>query len=112
MFLDVAKPIALLLSILSLYASFHAAFLIPSTTYYRRIHDGVILLMLAACISILSGLLFRESAQAGHDGRNETRLMTTLPVQLFCWTAGVMILLFGVAWYLETHCIFYRNVYY
>jgi hypothetical protein len=112
MFLDVAKPIALLLSILSLYASFHVAFLIPSMTYYRRIHDGMILLLLAAGISILGGLLFRESSLTVHNDRDKIGLMATLPVQLFCWTASLIILLFGVAWYLETYVIFYRNVYY
>jgi len=104
MFLEAAKPVALLLCILSLYAVFHTAFLIPATDFHDRIHDGLLLLTLAAGISLPSGLLFRESHSP------QARLATTLPVQLFCWSAVVMFLLFTASWYLETHCIFYRDV--
>jgi hypothetical protein len=31
-------------------------------------------------------------------------------VQLFCWAVGLMLILFFSAQYLETHCIFYRDI--
>ena len=33
-------------------------------------------------------------------------------MRVFFWTTGVMLVLFLLAWYLETHCIFYRDVRY
>jgi hypothetical protein len=108
MLLDMAKPTALLLCILSLYAAFHAAFLVPSAELHDRIHNGVVLLVLAAGISIIGGLLFRESMRPN----GQTALVSTLPVQVFCWTSTVMIILFGVSWYLETYYIPYARLRY
>jgi hypothetical protein len=106
MFLDIAKPIALLLCILSLFAAFRAAFLIPASELDVRIHDGVVLLLLSAGVSILGGLLFRESETAQ---RRTATLVGTLPMQIFCWASTIMLILFGVSWYLETYYISYRN---
>jgi len=107
MFLEAAKPVALLLCILSLYAVFHTAFLIPATDFHDRIYDSLILLTLAAGICLPSGFLFRESTQS--HGHHE-RLATTLPIQLFCWASAAMLILFATSWYLETSCIFYRDI--
>lgn len=106
MFLDVAKPVALLLCILSLLAAFRAAFLVPASEFSVRIHDGVALLLLSAGVSILGGLLFRESAAAE---RTPTTLTGTLPMQVFCWGATVMLILFAVSWYLETYYLPYAG---
>lgn len=108
MFAEVAKPVALVFSILSLYAVFNAAFLGLSIDMHQRIWDSLSRLALAAAICWISGLIFSD---ARHDGvRAVRRLTTTLPVQLFCWAAVAMLVLFVVSWYLETHCIFYRDV--
>jgi hypothetical protein len=109
MFLELAKPVALLLSILSLFASFRAAFLIPASELHTRIHDGVVFLLVAAAISILGGLLFRE---ADIPYRGQTSLAATLPVQLFCWATSIMLVLFGVSWFLETFYMADRNSWY
>jgi hypothetical protein len=107
MFLDIAKPFALLLCILSLYADFHVAFLIPASELRDRIHGGLVFLLIAAGISILSGLLFRESPT-----ERGSALISTLPMRIFCWASTGMLVLFGVSWYIETYCIFYRNLSY
>jgi hypothetical protein len=110
MLLEVAKPVALLLCMLSLCAVFHTAFLVPASDLHQTILDSLELLSLAAGISLISGLIFRESAQ--ELSAENKRLMTTLPVQVFYWASGTMLLLFVCCWYLESHCIFYRDIHY
>ncbi|HTZ89940.1 MAG TPA: hypothetical protein VMA71_06355 [Alloacidobacterium sp.] len=107
MLVEIAKPIALLLCILSLYAVFHTAFLIPGPDLQQRILDSLKLLALAAGIALVSGLLFSESTpgSAAHD----ERLIATLPMQVFLWAAGAMLVLFVVSWYLESG-VFYRDI--
>jgi hypothetical protein len=93
---EVAKPVTFILCILSLYAVFHAAFMVPASDLNQKIYQ-----------SVISGLSFRAAEpepQAHH-----TRLISTLPLQVFCWAAGAMLVLFLVSLYLETHCIFYRD---
>jgi hypothetical protein len=108
MFVELAKPVTLVFCILSLYGVFHTAFLLPASDVEQRICESLGTLALAAGISFLSALIFRESPE-GRDPRN-TRLTATLPVQVFCWATSVMLVLFLVSWYLESHCIFYRDV--
>jgi hypothetical protein len=50
-------------------------------------------------------MIFREPAQGGVGP-----VARTLPVQIFCWAAGLLLVLFAVSWYLETYCILYRDV--
>lgn len=106
MLVEIAKPITLLISILSLYAVFHRAFLVPGSTIEDRLWSSLTLLLLSAGISLLGGLIFRED---DHLPQAPT-LTATLPVRLFLWASAIMALLFLASWYLETHCIFYRNV--
>jgi hypothetical protein len=75
---------------------------------HQRICDSLGLLALAAAISPISGLIFRDATQEPSAGR--ARLTATLPVQVFCWGSSTMLVLFIVSWYLESHCIFYRDV--
>jgi hypothetical protein len=103
-----AKPVSLLLCILSLYGVFHAAFLAPAGDVEHRVYHALALLVLAAGIALASGLIFRE-ASLGLRADN-ARLSATLPVQAFCWASGVMFVLYLASWYLETHCIFYRDI--
>jgi hypothetical protein len=107
MFVDIAKLVTLIACILCLYALFYTAFLIPSTDMNQRIYDSLALLALAAGISMIGGLVFRGATQEPRTGR--TGLAATLPVKLFCWASGAMIVLFVVSWYLESHCVFYRD---
>src|SRR6185437_10311535 len=108
MLLEVAKPIALLLCMLSLCAVFHTAFLIPASDLHQTILDSLELLSLAAGISVISGLIFRESVK--EPSADSKGLMATLPLQVFYWAVGIMLLLFLCCWYLESHCVFYRDI--
>jgi uncharacterized membrane protein (GlpM family) len=107
MLVEVAKPVALLLCMLSLFAVFHAAFLVPGSDLEEKIWDSLKLLALAGGISLVSGLIFRESVS---DSSDSARLTGTLPVQVFCWAVSIMLVLFVVSWYLESRCIFYRDI--
>jgi hypothetical protein len=104
MLLELARPVALLLCILSLYAVFHTAFLFPSTTLQQTIWDSLELLAVAAAISLLSGFLFLEPTPGTRP--NSSRLIATLPMQLFCWTAIAILVLFIAVWYLGSQCPF------
>lgn len=106
--IELAKPVTFILCILSLYALFITAFLVPSSDMHQKIYDSLGLLMLAAGASLVSGLIFQRATPERYPG--STRLTATLPVQLFCWSSSVMLVLFIVSWYLESHCIFYRDV--
>jgi hypothetical protein len=110
MLFEVARPVTLIFCILSLYSVFDVAFLAPSIDMRQRICDSLVLLALAAATSLISGLIFRDSPPEQNAGG--TRLTATLPVQMFCWAASTMLVLFAVSWYLETYCVFYRDVRY
>jgi hypothetical protein len=102
MLLELARPVALLLCILSLYAVFHAAFLFPGTSLEKTIWDSLELLALAAGISLVSGLIFLDPEPGTR--LSSTRLVATLPMQLFCWTSLAILTLFIAAWYLGSQC--------
>lgn len=103
--MEIVKPIALLLCMLSLFAVFYTAFLVPASDLEQRSWDSLVLLSLAAGICLASGMIFRESTQSGVGS-----LTSTLPVQMFLWAAFLMLAWFVASWYLETYCIFYKDV--
>lgn len=104
MLLEIAKPVALVLCLVSLLAVFHAAFLAPTSNLEQQLWDSLARLSLTAGICVSSGLLFRDSSASSPS------LLRTLPVQMFCWGIGLMAILFIASWYLDTHCVFYRDV--
>jgi disulfide bond formation protein DsbB len=106
MWVEVAKPVTLVFCILSLYAVFDAAFLSLSIDLHQKIYESLLRVALAALTSVISGLIFRDAAPRPQ----RSALVTTLPMQIFCWAASIMLILFVVSWYLETHCIFYRDI--
>ena len=105
MLVEIAKPVALVLCVLSLWCVFYTAFLVPASGLEQRIWDSLILLSLAAGICVSSGMIFRERAESG-----EGSLTRTLPIRMFCWATGLMTVLFLASWYLETYCIFFKDV--
>jgi hypothetical protein len=113
MLLELAKPVALLLCLLSLCALFHTAFLIPSDIHLLlqpnqalrdRVIDSLLLLAFFAGICIASGLLFQE-ATPSHPS-----LSATLPLQIFFWAVVTMVPLFFLSWFLEAHYIFTPSI--
>jgi len=116
--LELAKPVTLLASVLSLLVVMHTAFFGTETDFQQRIYDSLIVLALAAGVSLISGLVFLENGlEGGREAARASRIrlmrvMETFPMQIFFWTAGIIAVVFLVAWYLETHCIFYRDVRY
>jgi hypothetical protein len=103
---EIAKPITFVFCILSLYGLFYKAFLDPVNGPQERMFNSLALVGLAAAISLVSGLIFRETEAPIRN----TRLTSTLPVQMFCWASGFMLILFLVSWYLESQRIFYRDI--
>jgi hypothetical protein len=108
MLLELARPVALLSCILSLYAVFHTAFLIPASDMHQRIYQSLELLALAAAISFVGGFIFRNEAR--EPGSGGTRFAGTLPMRMFFWTTSTMFILFIVSWYMESYCVFYRDI--
>ncbi len=104
---EIARPVVLVLCILCLLAVFQAAFLEPVNNA-ERIREALAMLGLSGAVSLLSGWVFRDGEQSARHGR----LISTLPVQLFCWATGVMAVLFVLAWYLETYSVFEGHVRY
>jgi len=103
--LEIAKPVALVLCMVSLCAVFYTAFLVPASGFEQRSWDSLVLLSLAAGICLSSGMIFREPTRSGADS-----LARTLPVQMFCWAACLMLVWFLASWYLETYCVFYKDL--
>ncbi len=108
MLIECAKPVTLVLCILSLYAVFHAAFLNPANDLDARVYESLRFLGLAACISLAGALVFRQGMQEVYGRR--ARLAAMLPMRMFYWASGIMLVLFVVSLYLERNCIFYKDV--
>jgi hypothetical protein len=89
--MELGKPVTFIFCILSLYALFMSAFLVPSSDMHQKICDSLSLLMLAAGMSLISGLIFVRATPEPHAGK--VRLVTTLPVQLFVWASSIMLVL-------------------
>ena len=112
--LEFAKLAALLLCMLSLYAIFRTLFLSIETprpilqspqVFTNRILNALLLIALSAAISLLGGIIFREAEPDPHPS-----LASTLPLQVFSWATSIMLVLFFLAWFVETHYIFSPSV--
>jgi hypothetical protein len=112
--LEFAKLAALLLCMLSLYAIFRTLFLSIETPrpilqspqlFTNRILNALLLIAISAAISLLGGIIFREAEPDPHPS-----LASTLPLQVFSWATSIMLVLFFLAWFLETHYIFSPSV--
>jgi hypothetical protein len=111
---EFAKLAALLLCMLSLYAVFRSLFLSIENprpifqqpqVFTNRVLDALLLISLSAAISFLGGIIFRESEPKPHSS-----LAATLPLQIFSWATSIMLTLFVLARFLETHYIFSPKV--
>jgi hypothetical protein len=126
MLLELAKPMSLLASIVSLLAVFHAAFLGSETDLRQRIFDALAMLVVAFAVSRASGLTFtrerrvsaglhlvwptsRYRAQPEFSFQN---VIESFPMRIFYWAVGLMTTLFLAAWFIETYCIPLKSVRY
>jgi hypothetical protein len=100
-FLELAKFASLLLSILSLDAVFHSAFLEPGSNVRQRLLPSIDLLLVAAAVCLGSGYIFR--AWELRAGKREASLARSLPMLIFWWGAGTIALLYALAWLLERY---------
>jgi hypothetical protein len=119
--LELGRAISLAFSILSLYAVLDTAFFLPATRWEERLIASTARIGLAACICLISGLLFRYEAQPdghsepgarsiGHRNprgkvQQEIPLTRTLPVRLLFWTLMGAALLFALAWSLDVYYV-------
>jgi hypothetical protein len=106
-FLELAKFASLLLSILSLDAVFHAAFLEPGTHFEQRLLPSCEMMLLAAAVCLGSGYIFR--AYELRAGKRDGSVVGSLPMLIFWWGCGVIVLLFFLAWLLDRYFFGYRR---
>ncbi|MGB7439229.1 MAG: hypothetical protein WBR26_14295 [Candidatus Acidiferrum sp.] len=99
MLLDLGRVFSFLFSILSLYSVMHTAFFVTATTWRERLIASIAQIVIAACICAFSGVLFRVHSHPA------VPLSRTLPVVLFLWTLTAFLILFPLAWCLDTYYI-------
>jgi hypothetical protein len=103
MLLDLGKAVSLILSILSLYPVMLSAFFVPGTRWEDRLAMSLIKIALAACVCFASGFLFALRPRLSL--RTFSQIFSTLPVRIFFWSMGAMVVLFAVSWYLEEYYV-------
>ena len=105
MLLDLSKVVSFVMSILSLCALLDTAFFIPATRWEDRLIASLARISLAACICLISGMLF-------HISQPQVPLARTLPVRLFLWALSGFSVLFALGWYLDAYYmpLFWRNL--
>jgi ABC-type enterobactin transport system permease subunit len=98
-FRELAKVVALTLTILSIYALLVSVFFVPGSPWSERLLASIETLAMTTCVCFASGLLFSATTQT------EPPVMRTLPVQLFFWSLGGVVLMFLLSRYLEVFYI-------
>ena len=101
MFFELGKFVTFGASILSLMALLCSAFFVPGAGWEDRLIGSFTYLALAGCLCFASGILFRED-ELRHDPDLDLTLTSTLPVKLFFWSLGLMVLFFALGWFLDT----------
>jgi glycerol-3-phosphate acyltransferase PlsY len=102
-FLELAKFVSLLLSILSLDAVLHSAFLEPGSHLEQRLLPSLDMLLVAAAVSLGSGYIFSVWDQK--TGKHNASVVGSLPMMIFWWGAGIMAVLYALAWLWERYCL-------
>jgi hypothetical protein len=105
-FRELAKAVALILSIASIYALLGSAFFVPGSTWDTRLAAAIETLIMTGCVCFGSGLLFSLTERPA-SGRFVPPVTRTLPVQLFFWSLGATVLMFLLSRYLEVYYIPY-----
>jgi hypothetical protein len=105
--LELAKFASLLLSILSLDALLHTAFLEPGSNLEQQLLPSLRMLLLAAAVCLGSGYVFRAWEQRAQPkaSKHNASVAASLPMLIFWWGAGGMALLFALAWVIERYIL-------
>lgn len=107
---ELLRPAALLASMLSLLAVMDTAFFGVETDYRQRIYDSLGMLLVAAGIALIGGLLFERNGEGTRDSGPVAAILHTFPVRVFCWTTGLILALFLLGWWIEANCIFSKEM--
>lgn len=93
------------MSILSLCALLDTAFFIPATRWEDRFVASLARIIIAGCVSFISGVLF-------HFSQPQVPVSRTLPVRLFLWAISCFSLFFVLGWYLDAYYmpLYWRNL--
>jgi hypothetical protein len=112
--LEFAKAVSFFLCIVALYQAAIHTFFLPGTHWRERLVYALVRLAFAACVCLLSGMLFLWPTRTNPD-RNLT-LSHTLPVRLYLWSLACIAALFTVGWFFSDlaaqcgHFITLRNL--
>jgi hypothetical protein len=107
---ELLRPAALLASMMSLLAVMHTAFFGSETDYRQRIYDSLGMLLLAAGIALVGGLLFESNSEHTRNSGQVAAIFQTFPMRIFLWTTGLIVALFLLARWIEANCIFSKEM--
>lgn len=114
MLLEFAKAISFFLCIITLYHAAIHSFFLPGTRWSERLAYALVRLAFAACVCLLSGILFLVPAPNNPD--RDLTLSHTPPVRLYLWSLACMAALFALGWFLSDltqqtgHFVTFRNL--
>ena len=114
MLLDIAKAASFFLCIVCLYHAAIYTFFLPGTHWHDRLIFALARLAFAACICLLSGILFLVPVRTNPD--RDLALSHTPPVRLYLWSLAAITALFLLGWFLSDlaqqsgHFITLRNL--
>ena len=97
--LELGKAACFFFCIASLYEAAIHAFFVPGARWEQRMLMAGVRLAWAGYVCALSGLVFKIPIRSNPD--REKRLMATLPVRVFFWSSGAIVVLFMTSWYLS-----------
>jgi hypothetical protein len=101
MILELGKFVSLLAGIVSLHAVFYTAFLAPLNGMRERVFESLDMLVLAGGVCLASGLLFRRWDRK--VGIEKSSIAASLPMKIFWWFSGVVVVMFAASWFLQTY---------
>jgi hypothetical protein len=103
MILELLRPLSFFLSMLSLYPVMLSAFFVPGARWEGRLETALLRAALAACICLLSGLLYTRDAH--YNAAAQESILSTLPVRLFFCAMAGMAVLFALSWWLDVYYV-------
>ncbi|WP_263379328.1 hypothetical protein [Granulicella paludicola] len=111
MLLDLGKALSFLISLLSLYPLFFAAFFVPGTHWQDRLLLASDKVVLSALCCFVSGILFSTSEHR-QSTLTAQEVFATLPVRLYVLALGGMAVLFLSSWFIDTYYmpLFWKNL--